>query len=259
MSFVKVIDIPDDKNVYFIGDIHGNFELFQRSLIELGITDDDVLISVGDLVDRGQYNAKTLFEFLNKENRHMVLGNHERMMMDARNSREWDMCWKQNGGQTTLDEIGQPGIDHFCTLLDEVPYLIEVNHRGYKIGVAHAGIPHYPSINTWDLIKEYTENNPEYRYQLIWDRDAIQYAIYDHQVPPKEKLEAVVEGVDYVIHGHTGVPEPLVFGNRVWLDTQFRNGSFTIGQMDTETMTMKFVAAVPDAWGQEAGFTIKEY
>ena len=52
MSFVKVIDVPDDKNVYFIGDIHGNFELFQSTLKELGITDDDVLISVGDLVDR---------------------------------------------------------------------------------------------------------------------------------------------------------------------------------------------------------------
>lgn len=259
MSFIKIIDVPEDKNVYFIGDIHGNFELFEKTLKEIGITDDDVLISVGDLVDRGNNNAKCLFEFLNKDNRHMVIGNHEKLMMDAQNSREWELIWHNNGGLTTLNEIGVPGIRHFSNLLSTVPYLIEVNHRGYKIGVTHAGIPHYPSINTWDLIKEYTENNPEYRYQLIWDRDAIQYAIYDHQVPPNEKLEAVVEGVDYVIHGHTGVVEPLVFGNRVWLDTQFRNGSFTIGQMNTETMMIKFVAAIPDAWGIEAGFTIKEY
>lgn len=64
---------------------------------------------------------------MNKENRHMVLGNHEDMMI------HYNLCVNgidmvYNGGQTTLDEIGQPGIEHFCTLLEDIPYLIEVNH-----------------------------------------------------------------------------------------------------------------------------------
>ena len=258
MSYVKVLNIPDDKRVFVIGDIHGNYGLFEKTLKELGITDDDVLISVGDLVDRGKNNAKMLFEFLTKENRYMVLGNHENMMMRAQSSREWNINWLQNGGQQTLDEIGQPGITHFCKLLEDVPYLIEVNHRGYKLGIAHAGIPHYSNVSDWETIKQWTEDSGEYRYQLIWDRDAIQYAVYDHQVPQKEKLEAVIRDVDYVIHGHTGVTEPLVFGNRVWLDTQFRSGQFTIATMNDETHLIKFYTIVPDEWGSEYGFTIKE-
>lgn len=258
MSFVKVINVPDDKNLYIIGDIHGNHEFYEATLNELNITDDDVIISVGDLIDRGKYNSKMLFEFLNKENRHMVLGNHEDMMMRAQSSREWNLTWLHNGGQTTLDEIGQPGIEHFCTLLEDIPYLIEVNHRGYKLGICHAGIPHYPQVSDWEIIKEWTETNAEYRYQLLWDRDAIQYARYDYQVPENEKLERIISGVDYVIHGHTGVPNKFVFGNRVWIDTQFKSSKFTLAHMDTETHIMKFKSVIADPWGQGFGYTIEE-
>lgn len=255
---MKIIDVPDDKNLFVIGDIHGNYNFFQTTLKELGITDDDVIISVGDLVDRGANNAKMLFEFLNKENRHMVLGNHEDMMMRGQTSREWYQNWLHNGGQRTLDEIGEPGISHFCELLKDTPHLIEVNHRGCKLGITHAGIPHYPNVSNWDIIKQYTEQNAEYRHQLLWDRDAIQYAMNDYQVPEKEKLERIISGVDYVIHGHTGVPNKLQFGNRVWIDTQFRSGKFTLAYMDTETHLMKFQSVVPDLWGEAAGYTIEE-
>lgn len=51
MSYVKVLNIPDDKRVFVIGDIHGNYEFYHETIKELGITDDDVVISVGDLVD----------------------------------------------------------------------------------------------------------------------------------------------------------------------------------------------------------------
>lgn len=258
MSHVKIIDVPDDKNLYIIGDIHGNYNFYKTTLKELGITDDDVIISVGDLIDRGKNNAKMLFEFLNKKDRHMVLGNHEDMMMRGQTSREWYQNWLHNGGQATLDEIGEPGIAHFCNLLADVPHLIEVNHRGYKLGIAHAGIPHYASINDWEEIKHWTETNGEYRYNLLWDRDAIQYAMNDYQVPDREKLERVIGGVDYVIHGHTGVPNKYQFGNRIWIDTQFRSGKFTLAYMDDETHLMKFKSVVSDPWGEAAGYTIEE-
>lgn len=258
MSYVKVLNIPDDKRVFVIGDIHGNFELLETTLYELGITDDDVLISVGDLIDRGKYNTKTLFEFLNKENRYMVLGNHEKLMMDAQNSLEWDLCWRQNGGSETFDEIGQPGITHFCTLLEDIPYLIEVNHRGYKLGIAHAGIPPYPNVNDWETIKQWTEDNGDYRFQLLWDRDTIQLAMSDAELPEKEKLERIVSGVDYVIHGHTGVPDKFVFGNHVWIDTQFNSNKFTLAHMDSGTHLIKFKSVLPDVWGAGFGYTIEE-
>lgn len=255
MSFVKVLDIPDDKNVYFIGDIHGNYDLYKNTIDELGITDNDVIISVGDLIDRGKNNSKMLFEFLNHPNRHMVIGNHEDMMMRSLSSRDWRSTWLHNGGNTTLDEMGQPGVNHFCELLADIPVLLEVNHRGYKIGVAHAGIPHYGSINDWEEIKDWTMNNADYRYDLLWDRNAIQYARYDFEIPENEKLQKVITGVDYVIHGHTGVPDKFLFGNRVWIDTQFRSGKFTVAYMLNETKQLQFNSVRPDSWG--VGFIVE--
>lgn len=258
MSFVKVLDIPDDKDLYIIGDIHGNYDLYEATLKELGITDSDVIISVGDLIDRGKNNAKMLHEFLIKENRYMVLGNHEDMMIRAQNSREWYMNWIYNGGNTTLEEIGQPGITHFCELLNGIPYLIEVNHRGYKLGITHAAIPHYSNLSDWKEIKDWAETNAEYRHELIWDRDAIQYARFDSDVPESEKLKDIISGVDYVIHGHTGVPNKFQFGNRVWIDTQFRANKLTLAYIDTETQTMKYKSVLPDPWGAAQGYTIEE-
>ena len=259
MAYVKIIDVPDDKDLYIIGDVHGNYDFYEATLRELGITDDDVIISVGDLVDRGLNNSKMLNEFLKKENRYMVLGNHENMMIRGQTDSNWYLNWLRNGGQQTLDEIGAEGIAEFCTLIEEtVPYILEVNHRGSKLGIAHAGIPHYQHISDWETIKHWTENNAEYRHQLIWDRDAIEYARHDYNVPEKEKLTRIITGVDYVIHGHTGVPNKFQFGNRVWIDTQFRSSKFTLAYIDSETNLMKFKSVVPDLWGGSHGYYIEE-
>lgn len=258
MEHVKVLNIPDEQRVFVIGDIHGNYELYQTTLFELGITTDDVVISVGDIIDRGTNNTKMLFEFLHTPNRYMVLGNHEDLMMKSQQYREWDICWRDNGGLTTLDEIGLSGVKYFNSVLSTLPHLIEVNHRGYKLGVAHAGIPHYPGIPDWNSIKEWTHTNGEYRHHLLWDRNSIQMAIYDNQLTESEKLERIIAGVDYVIHGHTGVDERFEFGNRVWIDTQFRTGQFTVAQMNYETHLMKYFTLVPDEWGTNIGYTIKE-
>lgn len=241
MSFVKVLNIPDNQNVYFVGDIHGNYDLYNRTLREFGITDNDVVISVGDVIDRGNKNARCLFEFLLHENRHMVLGNHEDMMVRSYSTeehvyrtREWYHVWQQNGGNTTLDEIGEPGIKHFCTLLKEVPHVLEVNHRGYKILVSHAAIPNLPNVNSVQEIITFAEEDGNYRHQLIWDRDAINYARHDYDIPENEKMQRIIEGADYVIHGHTGVPHKFLFGNRVWIDTQFMSGELTLAYMNDE-------------------------
>ena len=258
MSFVKVLDIPDDKNVYIIGDIHGNYGFYQRTLLELGITDDDVVISVGDLIDRGQYNEKMLQEFLDKPNRYMVLGNHEDMMIRGLTDKRWYDTWLYNGGDKTLEELGSDNVLHYCELLSDVPYIIELNHRGYKLGISHAAIPNFSNITHWEEIKRFAEENEEYRQYLLWDRDAIDFAMHDWEIPQEQKLKRVIEGVNYVIHGHTGVPNKFQFGNRVWIDTQFRANKFTVAYMDTTEGVMKFKSVIADEWGTDNGYRIEE-
>lgn len=45
-----------------------------------------------------------------------------------------------------------------------------------------------------------------------------------------------VKGVNFVFHGHTGVPYPILYKNRVYLDTGgVFNGQLTIAQVNDET------------------------
>lgn len=63
-----------------IGDIHGCWDEFQELLEKAGVTDDDQIIAIGDLVNRGPRNKKVL-DFFRKQkhpNAQAIIGNHER-------------------------------------------------------------------------------------------------------------------------------------------------------------------------------------
>ena len=64
---------------YVVGDIQGCFEPFQHLLDKVQFNPDkDRLWSVGDLVNRGPDNLKTLRWFYeHRDNVTMVLGNHD--------------------------------------------------------------------------------------------------------------------------------------------------------------------------------------
>lgn len=66
------------KRHLIIGDIHGCYdELLQ--LVEIaGITDDDMVVAVGDIIDRGPDSVKVYDFFRNRANSKVVMGNHER-------------------------------------------------------------------------------------------------------------------------------------------------------------------------------------
>jgi serine/threonine protein phosphatase 1 len=66
--------------MYVIGDIHGHLETLKNLVDRL----DDDYILVGDLVDRGP-NSAGVIEFVIHNEVKMVIGNHERMMIDAFN------------------------------------------------------------------------------------------------------------------------------------------------------------------------------
>jgi serine/threonine protein phosphatase 1 len=61
-----------------IGDIHGCYRELVELCDKLAITDDDQLISVGDLVDRGPEPAEVVRLFRERPNSVVITGNHER-------------------------------------------------------------------------------------------------------------------------------------------------------------------------------------
>ncbi len=65
-----------------VGDIHGMYNHLQQALKLLGFDPEqgDRLISVGDLIDRGNKNLECL-SLLDEEWFHMVIGNHEQFAL----------------------------------------------------------------------------------------------------------------------------------------------------------------------------------
>ncbi|UYL04521.1 serine/threonine-protein phosphatase 2 [Klebsiella phage KP13-16] len=223
--FYQKLIIPDEKDLYIISDVHGMHALYKEGCKRLGIKDSDVVISLGDLGDRGKENLKMFVEFTQKENRYMVLGNHEKMMMDALSDRNWYHCWYQNGGHSVLDEVGESGMEVLCKWLNQKPIVLEVHHRGKKLGFIHGGIPcKYESVGfeyldtTWDQVLSMLKTDKG-RESLMWDRNTLEAFFYHKENPKGSGKVKPVLGIDYVFHGHSYVEKPLHIENRIYTDT----------------------------------------
>ncbi|MCH2195264.1 metallophosphoesterase [Kordia sp.] len=53
---------------YIIGDIHGCYDEFIELIAQIGVTDDDLVISLGDIVDRGNKSVELYHYFKNRKN-----------------------------------------------------------------------------------------------------------------------------------------------------------------------------------------------
>jgi len=92
---------------YAITDIHGNVKTFEALLDKIGLTTSDELYLLGDYVDRGP-DVRGVFDqilILRKLGYtvHCLVGNHEEMMLNAKDGDEEDFdFWFRNGGKETL-------------------------------------------------------------------------------------------------------------------------------------------------------------
>lgn len=69
-----------------IGDVHGKFSKFQSLMKKVADTDNDLVIFLGDYIDRGDHVSdvlKWIMEHKDKKNFVFLRGNHEQMMLDA--------------------------------------------------------------------------------------------------------------------------------------------------------------------------------
>lgn len=112
--------------IYAIGDIHGHRERMEALLSNLergGMAAADTLVFVGDYVDRGPDSAGVIQRLIelkaSRPNTVLLRGNHEQMMLDARQRFEpsfdaANVCgniesgvfWFVEGGQETMKSYG---------------------------------------------------------------------------------------------------------------------------------------------------------
>ena len=92
-----------------VGDIHGCDFALKTLLDALGLGETDTLVMLGDAIDRGPGSREVIDQLLalqQSSNLVPILGNHEQMLLDARDGRIPLSNWLMYGGTETLDSYG---------------------------------------------------------------------------------------------------------------------------------------------------------
>lgn len=141
--------------IYVMSDIHGEIDRFHQMLSTIAFSDSDVLYIIGDVIDRSSGGVALLLEIIDTPNIRMILGNHERMMLDVFELGTYPdarRLWAQNGGNITRRElIYRRTIDerrkilHYCRKL---PSSVEVYVDGRAFTLVHG----YPAVNPLDQL-----------------------------------------------------------------------------------------------------------
>ncbi|MEQ9720421.1 metallophosphoesterase [Yersinia alsatica] len=196
------IDGSEYRRIFIVGDIHGCYKKLMDALDRVQFERaTDLVVSVGDLADRGSQNLEC-YELLNAYWFRAVRGNHEQMAIDVVAGGEFD-TWIANGGRWffSLEEGKKHQAEQLIKLAEKLPLIIEVNTDSGKYVIAHAD---YPS-------DEYVYGKPVSEQLVVWNRKRLNAAMKG------ESNE--ITGADKFIFGHTPLVKPSLFKNQLYIDT----------------------------------------
>ena len=133
---------------YCISDIHGCYDEFKEMMRKINFGPNDTLYILGDAIDRGADSIKCVRYIMDTPNIHMLMGNHEQMMMNALTSdfNKDPGCmanWLENGGTEVLREFCALPEDEQSAVMDfiaNLPYLSEVKIGEQNYVLVHAGL-----------------------------------------------------------------------------------------------------------------------
>lgn len=136
---------------YVISDVHGNYERWADIRNKINLTDDDRLIVLGDVIDRGPDGIRILQEIMGAANVTMMMGNHELMMLNSLSFTEEELNdpdnmdffrnWTHNnGGLVTYEAfLSLPDNEQRDILeyLSKLPSRLHIEVNGRKFTLVH--------------------------------------------------------------------------------------------------------------------------
>jgi serine/threonine protein phosphatase 1 len=217
--------VPPDSRVYAIGDIHGQAALLDEllAMIErdgMGRPETNVLVFVGDYVDRGGDSKGVVEQLLNLRAdfvAHFLRGNHDQALLDFLADPGSFPLWRDYGADETLASYGVPSPqsddqEALRQTRDRLQASLPASHRRFfetlklseTIGdyfFAHAGV------------RPGTALDQQEERDLMWIRD--------------DFLNSRAAFGKIVVHGHTPTNAPVVRRNRIGIDT----GAYMTGRL----------------------------
>lgn len=203
-----------------IGDIHGCYRELLQLLAVAGVGDDEVVVSVGDLVDRGPDPGAVVDLFRQRPNAIALCGNHERKHVRG------VLSYSQ---QVTRAQLGARYADDVAWMAT-LPY----HHETPEVRVVHFGLfPGVPLADVPEDVRAGTTSGEGRLRERYGDQPW--WAHYADATP--------------VAFGHAVMgPEPLVIDDRVFgLDTGACHGMALTGVRIPERRVFS-VPAVADHW-----------
>ncbi|AUW58903.1 metallophosphoesterase [Sphingobium sp. SCG-1] len=127
--------------VYCIGDIHGCYDLLKLLLGKIvgdlahrSPAQRPILIFCGNYVDKGPASSKVLetvcwLKRYAPFETHLLMGDHERAMLNYIEDPQSASDWLEQGGSNTLDSYGVPHSVAMASVLDQVRARDDLLHR----------------------------------------------------------------------------------------------------------------------------------
>ena len=192
-------------STYVFSDVHGHRAALERVLDRVSPGEQDRVVCLGDMIDRGPDPVGVLRLVRGLPNATVLMGNHEDLMMACMNDPDdglAGMNWGMNGGATTSEGLAALDPDEANELLSWVADLPRwtVARAGERLYLlAHAGVRlGAPVPPTWDdeAARAYlSAQDPE---DLTWIREEFWGA------------DAGLSGADgkgpVIVAGHTPTP-----------------------------------------------------
>lgn len=203
------------RHVWVVSDIHGCYQRLMDELKRRHFNPyEDLLISVGDMIDRGPDSVKSL-QLINEKWFRAVRGNHEQMALDSLDNNDFSL-WTMNGG-IWFRQLVRDQQQLALSLLEachDLPHIIEITCSNGLNVIAHAD---YPAA-------EYRWQKPVSAQRVLWDRDRLMgFMVGKGQG---------ISGADHFWFGHTPVDRRYDFDNLHYIDTgAVFDGYFTLAQL----------------------------
>ena len=201
---------------FVFGDIHGHYDEIKKLVGLVKPDDHDMLIFLGDYIDRGKQSFKVIEYMLELEQQYncvFLKGNHEELFLDYLSGIDSDL-YLYNGGDMTISSYADHGFDisQFVYYTDRVFPETHLNFfRGLKL---YHENDNYIFVHAGLLPKNIPlEQQPT--DTLLWER-------YDF-------INSDFDWGKKVIFGHTPNKDILKMHNKICIDTGvcYRGGKLT--------------------------------
>ncbi|QSH41430.1 metallophosphoesterase [Lentisphaerota bacterium ZTH] len=164
--------------IYLFGDIHGNLRAYRiiKDYLERELKENDQVICVGDLIDRGPDSAKIMIDYsmlMQSDPRyHFIFGNHEWMLAKAFTTKAGYISWFKNGGTTLTKELhnkADPKL--YEEFFDSFYFLLESGVGRIYLRTKHAYVITHSGMTTQAMRDKGSsrDHNPKI-YARLWSR-----------------------------------------------------------------------------------------